>query len=128
LAHDRQLAGDGSASRFSQSNLFELALDRLAGGVAAVNRTTKSDTVDFLNRTLADARTDRAGEGDQRTVSARTENCAGKAPVPSLCWINGAFQRGSIRTLPMRRRRHFGHADMKSIPVRTVRIAGLQEE
>lgn len=39
VVRDLQLAGDGSVSRFSQRNLFELAFDRLAGEVAAVNRT-----------------------------------------------------------------------------------------
>jgi CarD family transcriptional regulator len=57
VVRDLQSASDGSGSRLSQRNLFELALDRLASEVAAINQTTKSDAIDFLNRMLADART-----------------------------------------------------------------------
>jgi CarD family transcriptional regulator len=69
VVRDLQSASDGSGSSFSQRNLFELALDRLAGEVAAVNRTTKSDAVDYLNRALADARRDGAAGSRQPTVS-----------------------------------------------------------
>ena len=39
VVRDLQSAGDGSGSSFSQRNLFELALDRLAAEFAAVNQT-----------------------------------------------------------------------------------------
>jgi len=58
VVRDLHLAGDGSGGSFSQRNLFELALDRLAGEVAAVNRITKPDAIALLTRTLADARVD----------------------------------------------------------------------
>jgi CarD family transcriptional regulator len=60
VVRDLQSAGDGSGSSFSQRNLFELALDRLAGELAAVNRIGKPDAIALLNRTLADARADSA--------------------------------------------------------------------
>jgi len=58
VVRDLQSAGDGSGSSFSQRNLFELALDRLAGEFAAVNRITKPAAVDLLTRALSDARID----------------------------------------------------------------------
>jgi CarD family transcriptional regulator len=70
VVRDLQSADDGSGSSFSQRHLFELALDRLAGEIAVINQTTKSDAIDLLNRTLANARTDRAAEPTQSSVSA----------------------------------------------------------
>jgi CarD family transcriptional regulator len=68
VVRDLQTAADGSGSSFSQRNLFELALDRLAGEFAAVNRTPKVDAVAQLNQTLLESKTrgaqpehDRAG-------------------------------------------------------------------
>jgi CarD family transcriptional regulator len=54
---DLQTAGDGSGSSFSQRNLFELALDRLAAECAVINRTAKSDAVMQLRRALVEAQT-----------------------------------------------------------------------
>jgi hypothetical protein len=54
-------------------------------------------------------------------------NCAGKAASVGLFAADGAFQRGSIVPClcdPVA----FDAPNMKSIPVRTVRIAGLQGE
>jgi CarD family transcriptional regulator len=56
VVRDLQAAGDGTGSSFSQRNLFELALDRLAGEFAAVNRTAKPDAIDQLNQALLAAR------------------------------------------------------------------------
>lgn len=69
VVRDLQLAGDGSGSRFSQRNLFELALDRLAAEVAAVNQTTKSDAIDVVNRALADAKAENPADPDQPIVT-----------------------------------------------------------
>jgi CarD family transcriptional regulator len=54
VVRDLQSAGDGSDSSFSQRNLFELALDRLAGEVAAVNQIAKRDAIALLTRILVD--------------------------------------------------------------------------
>ncbi|HUC16266.1 MAG TPA: CarD family transcriptional regulator [Acetobacteraceae bacterium] len=62
VVRDLQSAGDGSASSFSQRNLFELALDRLAGEFAAVNRIAKPDAIELLNQVLVDARADSTAE------------------------------------------------------------------
>lgn len=58
VVRDLQAAGDGSGSSFSQRNLFELALDRLAAEVAAVNHTSKVDAVELLNRALLEGRSE----------------------------------------------------------------------
>jgi CarD family transcriptional regulator len=59
VVRDLQSAADGSGSSFSQRNLFELALERLAGEFAAVKRIAKLDAIELINRTLADARAER---------------------------------------------------------------------
>jgi CarD family transcriptional regulator len=62
VVRDLQAAGDGSGSSFSQRNLFELALERLAGEVAAVNRITKPDAITLINQALVEARADSVTE------------------------------------------------------------------
>ena len=57
VVRDLQCAGDGSGSSFSQRNLFELAVDRLAGEVAAACNTDKASAVDRLTRALHSAGT-----------------------------------------------------------------------
>ena len=65
VVRDLQSAGDGSGSSSSQRNLFELAVDRLAGEFAAVNQIAKLDAIELLNQTLIDARADRAIERER---------------------------------------------------------------
>ena len=67
VVRDLQSAGDGSGSSFSQRNLFELALERLAGELAAVRRIAKPDAIEMLNQTLADARAENT-VGRQRPI------------------------------------------------------------
>jgi len=69
VVRDLQSAGDGSGSSFSQRNLFELALERLAGEFASVRRITKSDAIDLLNQTLVDAQADHS-VAHKRTIAA----------------------------------------------------------
>jgi CarD family transcriptional regulator, regulator of rRNA transcription len=57
VVRDLQSAGDGSNSSFSQRNLFELALDRLAAECAAINQTGKLEAVALLNQALLESRT-----------------------------------------------------------------------
>lgn len=56
VVRDLQSAGDGSSGSFSQRNLLELALDRLASEVAAANGIARPDALLQLNQALADAR------------------------------------------------------------------------
>jgi CarD family transcriptional regulator len=58
VVRDLRSAGDGSGGSFSQRNLFELALDRLAAEFAAVNRIAKPDAIALLNQTVVDERAD----------------------------------------------------------------------
>lgn len=69
VVRDLQSAGDGSGSSFSQRNLFELALERLAGEFAAVRRIAKPDAIELLNQTLADARADSFAAPQQATAA-----------------------------------------------------------
>jgi CarD family transcriptional regulator len=70
VVRDLQAADDGSGSSFSQRNLFELALERLAGEVAAVNRITKQDAIGLINQTLVEAKT--IGAVEPRCATAST--------------------------------------------------------
>ena len=62
VVRDLRSAGAGSNSSFSQRNLFELALERLASEFAAVNRIAKPDAIDMLNQELVQALADSAAE------------------------------------------------------------------
>jgi CarD family transcriptional regulator len=71
VVRDLQSAGDGSGSSFSQRNLFELALDRLAAEFAAINRTAKVEAVAQLNQVLLEARTN-VGRSEPQSATAST--------------------------------------------------------
>ena len=70
VVRDLHTAGDGSGSSFSQRNLFELALDRLAAEFASVNRIDKTAAVEQLNHVLFEARTTNRVEHRPVTVSS----------------------------------------------------------
>ena len=57
VCRDLQSAANGSAPSYSQRNLFELAIDRLAGEFAGVAGTDKADAIAKLTQTLTDGRT-----------------------------------------------------------------------
>jgi len=69
VVRDLRAAGDGSGSSFSQRNLFELALERLAGEVAAVNRIAKQDAIGLINQALVEARMISADQPHCETAS-----------------------------------------------------------
>ena len=56
VVRDLQSAANGSAPSYSQRNLFEMAIDRLAGEFAGVAGTDKVDAIAKLTRTLHDGR------------------------------------------------------------------------
>ena len=56
VVRDLQASSDGSGSSFSQRNLFELALDRLAAEFAAVGKMDKTSAVNQLIETMQQAR------------------------------------------------------------------------
>jgi CarD family transcriptional regulator len=71
VVRDLQAAGDGSGSSFSQRNLFELALDRLAAEFAAANGTDKASAVGQLMQALLDGRTAADVQTDRRPARVR---------------------------------------------------------
>ena len=84
VCRDLQSAANGSAPSYSQRNLFELAIDRLAGEFAGVAGIDKAEAIIQLTQKLADGRTadtartsrvrDEAGESSpESTVSLATE-------------------------------------------------------
>ena len=64
-------AGDGAGSSFSQRNLFELALDRLAAEFAAVNKTDRGAAVSQLNAGLAGGKNQRHRPAENPQSAAR---------------------------------------------------------
>ena len=56
VVRDLQAAADGSSSSFSQRNLFELALDRLAAECGAINGISKAEAIEQLHRAMLEAR------------------------------------------------------------------------
>jgi CarD family transcriptional regulator len=75
VCRDLQTAANGSAPSYSQRNLFELAIDRLAGEFAGVVGTDKADAIVRLTEILAQGRTAEAG----RTSKARDDQPADAA-------------------------------------------------
>ena len=57
VVRDLQASADGSGSSSSQRNLFEIALDRLAGEFAAVANTDKAEQIERLTRALQPSNT-----------------------------------------------------------------------
>jgi CarD family transcriptional regulator, regulator of rRNA transcription len=68
VVRDLYSSGDGAGSSFSQRNLFELALDRLAGELAAVHRIGKADAIEMLNQTLVQAKANNPVERQRSIV------------------------------------------------------------
>lgn len=56
VVRDLQSAANGSAPSYSQRNLFEMAIDRLAGEFAGVAGTDKGDAIAKLTRALHEGR------------------------------------------------------------------------
>ncbi len=70
VVRDLQAAGDGSGSSFSQRNLFELAMDRLAAEFAAVSRTEKAGALDRITQALHHAGRTPADKVDRQPAAA----------------------------------------------------------
>ena len=70
VLRDLRLAGDGSGGSSSQRRLFELALERLAGEVAAVNGIAKAEAVEVLTQALVQAKAAAAAESEGPIVGA----------------------------------------------------------
>ncbi len=57
VCRDLQTAANGSAPSYSQRNLFELAIDRLAGEFAGIMGIDKAEAIVKLTQKLVDGRT-----------------------------------------------------------------------
>jgi CarD family transcriptional regulator len=68
VVRDLQSAANGAAPSYSQRNLFELAIDRLAGEFAGVTGVDKADAIVSLTRALTEGRT-----ADAAKVAAAAE-------------------------------------------------------
>lgn len=69
VCRDLQSAANGSAPSYSQRNLFELAIDRLAGEFAGVMGTDKADAIVRLTQKLTDGRSADAAREETRAKS-----------------------------------------------------------
>jgi CarD family transcriptional regulator len=70
VVRDLHTSAGGSGPSFSQRNLFELAIDRLAGEFAGVSQTDKAGAVGKLTETLECGRTAEAARADRVPVPA----------------------------------------------------------
>lgn len=72
VCRDLQTAANGAAPSYSQRNLFELAIDRLAGEFAGVVGTDKADAIVKLTQKLIDGRSADSARTEMRAEKART--------------------------------------------------------
>ena len=63
MVRDLQASASGSAPSYSQRNLFELAIDRLAGEFAGVTGMDKADAIVRLTKALSEGRSGRLAQG-----------------------------------------------------------------
>lgn len=70
VVRDLQSAGDGSGSSFSQRNLFELAIDRLAAEFAAASGTEKAEALVRITQALQHGAGARAEQADRQPAAA----------------------------------------------------------
>jgi CarD family transcriptional regulator len=71
VVRDLQTTEEGSGRSFSQRNLFETALERLAAEFAAINEVTKVEAVCQLSQALLDARAALVTQVDHRPVEVQ---------------------------------------------------------
>jgi len=65
VVRDLHTSAGGAGPSFSQRNLFELAIDRLAGEFAGVSQTDKAGALDTLTQTLEVGRTADAARAER---------------------------------------------------------------
>lgn len=70
VVRDLRGSGDGSGTSYSQRNLFELGIDRLAGEFAAASGIDKASAMERLNATLQTARSAETPRGDKAATVA----------------------------------------------------------
>jgi CarD family transcriptional regulator len=85
VVRDLHTSPSGAGPSFSQRNLFELALDRLAGEFAGVAGSSKQDALDKLTRTLESGRKAEAAQAAAAAadVDAALVEAVPEEPVPA---------------------------------------------
>jgi CarD family transcriptional regulator len=83
VCRDLQSAANGSAPSYSQRNLFELAIDRLAGEFAGVAGMDKAEAIVTLTQKLVDGRTADTAKTEQRAERVREEAAREEAETKS---------------------------------------------
>jgi CarD family transcriptional regulator len=73
VCRDLQSVANGSAPSYSQRNLFELAIDRLAGEYAGVVGTDKADAIIKLTQKLTDGRSADSAKSEAKADKARDD-------------------------------------------------------
>ena len=81
VCRDLQSVANGSAPSYSQRNLFELAIDRLAGEYAGVVGTDKADAIVKLTQKLTDGRSADSAKSEAKADKVRDEAKAKAAAV-----------------------------------------------
>ncbi len=74
VCRDLQTAANGSAPSYSQRNLFELAIDRLAGEYAGVAGLDKADAIVKLTQILSDGRAADTGRSERGREEAEAKS------------------------------------------------------
>jgi CarD family transcriptional regulator len=82
VCRDLQTAANGAAPSYSQRNLFELAIDRLAGEFAGVVGTDKADAIVKLTQKLIDGRSADSARTEMRAEKARAGVARSDAVAP----------------------------------------------
>ena len=84
VCRDLQTVANGSAPSYSQRNLFELAIDRLAGEFAGVAGTDKADAIVKLTQILTDGRTADTARSERGRGDAEAERGTTDTDLPDL--------------------------------------------
>ena len=84
VCRDLQTAANGSAPSYSQRNLFELAIDRLAGEFAGIMGIDKAEAIVKLTQTLVDGRTADNARADRPRDDAEAKATDAPASLASI--------------------------------------------
>ena len=90
VCRDLQSVANGSAPSYSQRNLFELAIDRLAGEYAGVVGTDKADAIVRLTQKLTDGRAADTAKSDPAKAERARDDAKAKAAAEAVVSLAAA--------------------------------------
>jgi CarD family transcriptional regulator len=90
VCRDLQTAANGSAPSYSQRNLFELAIDRLAGEFAGVVGTDKADAIVRLTEILQQGRAVDAAKAGKPRDDAQEDTATAASTDPEVSLAAGS--------------------------------------